>query len=411
MNTGDPEKAKRVPLMVFPGLEDAEDLNTKAQRYETMGKTRWDNVAAAPIEIREELEVPVIAESEEEPEGKPSPEEPPAEPTEPPEEPEEPEEGTPEARAQSILASGFKDRAEFLATVKVTKETKILLESVEELLSKADPINRQIAEEIRDRVTAHLLRLRRPPSTPAAFQKAVLRQIETSYTKLAPELERAGLGDWFEETYRHYKTTDRSVWTGAPGGQPPAIAISFGAKDVRAIKQMEESAHWFFSTFTDNETYRKSMQNFLSKTYAKDGAALFRRNPKVVKAFGKVLGDTTKKLADHEIDRIARTTIARAREQARIMQMNDAGVKTAVVRVHPDACPICQPYEGVEIDVGAEADWIESMAGLQGEEWENEARRHTQEAIRGVPPHEFSDGGGGPLYHPNCRCSVDMKVE
>jgi hypothetical protein len=93
------------------------------------------------------------------------------------------------------------------------------------------------------------------------------------------------------------------------------------------------------------------------------------------------------------------------------MQMSDAGVVRAEVVTHPEACPICQHYEGKTINVADEVKWIEDMGQLSGDAWEKEARKHTEQAIKGVPPHEFTDGGGGPLYHPNCRCSVEMVVE
>jgi phage gp29-like protein len=410
------EAAKRLPYMAFPGLDQAEDIKSKAETYKIIGETDWVSVQGVPEEIKEDLELPEMQPPEEEPEPEeppPTTEPPEGEPGEEPEEepevpPEEEPERTPEERATQIVLGKACSCNHFHAAVPINKDTKDLLETTKELLTTADPINREAAEQARDRVTAHLLRLKNPPKSPAAFQKAVIREIDKSYKAFGTEFEKAGMSEWFEETYRHYKTTDRSVW---PGKKAPANALTFGAKDQRLINHMSNSAKFHFSIFTENETYRKPMQNFLFKTYAEDGAQLFVRNPKVVNAFGKTLGETTKKLADHEIDRIARTSVARAREQARIMQMSDAGVTKAIVVTHPDACPICEPYENAEINVAAEVGWIEHMSTLEGEAWNEEARRHTKEAIKGVPPHEFTDGGGGPLYHPNCRCSVEMVVE
>jgi phage gp29-like protein len=417
------EACDRLPTMSFPGLEPADDIKAKAEMYEIIGKTNWDAIRSIPPEIREELDLPEMAEPEEPEEEPPGPlpsEGPPAvpegeegpegtpEPTEEETPPEEEPEATVEERASRIVLGKACSCNEFQAAVPITKDANDLLTITSELLAKANPINKASAEDVRDRVTAHLLRLKNPPKSPKAFQKAVLREIDKSYATFAPEMERAGLKKWFDETYKHYKTTDRSVW---PGKNAPASALTFGAKDQRLINEMNRGAKFFFSQYTDNDTFREPMTKFLTKTYAEDGAMLFKRNPKVVKAFGKTLGETTKKLADHEIDRIARTSVARAREQARIMQMSDAGVASATVVTHPDACPICQPYEGKTINVADEVQWIDHMSTLDGDEWKAEAKKHTKQAIKGVPPHEFSDGGGAPLYHPNCRCSVEMVVD
>ncbi len=258
-------------------------------------------------------------------------------------------------------------------------------------------------------------------ATQKSFTKQVLRHIDREYAALSTELEAAGLGDWFAKTYEDYKKRDFAIWKkddgkptasppGGPPGEPP-IAVKFGNKDRRAMAHIRRSTGWFFSKFTENETYRKPMENFLGRVYSEQGAMLNARNPKVVEEFGKVLGKTTKNLSDMEIDRIARTTVARAREQARIMQMADAGVVTAEVVTHPDACEICSPYSGKKIDVQSEVDYIQATAQMSDEEWQETARAHTKQAMRGVPPHEFKDGGGAPLYHPNCRCSVSMVFE
>jgi len=175
------------------------------------------------------------------------------------------------------------------------------------------------------------------------------------------------------------------------------------------MAHMARSTNWYFSKFVDNETYRASMTAHLNKAYARDGEMLFSQNPKVVRAFGKTLGETTKELAAHEVDRIARTSVARAREQARIMQMHSAGIKTCKVMVHPDACEICAPYEGKVISVQDEVTYIEHMAGLEGEAWEKAAKEHSRQAMKGIPPHDFSMGGGGPIYHPQCRCDTVME--
>jgi hypothetical protein len=248
--------------------------------------------------------------------------------------------------------------------------------------------------------------MKNPPKTPQAFQRAVLRHIQASYAGLADELEAAGMGAWFEDTYRHYRLHDRSAW---PKGEMPPIAATWGTMDTRMVEQMTTQPLWYFSKYTDNLTYRRPMQSFLAREYADKGAQLFVRDEAIVQKFASRLGKTIKKLDGYEVDRIARTSVARAREEARLMQMFAAGAKTATVRCHPDCCPICAQYEGKAIDVEAEVAWVDHLEGLEPKAWEKAIKKHGKEAMRGVPPHEFHMGAGGPLYHPNCRCGVDIR--
>lgn len=393
-----PDAAQRVPILDFPGLAPAADLVQKSTVYEIIGRTNWDAVRGLPREIREEFEIPEM--EEQEPEEKPEVEEGPTlepEPTEPPDE-------GPYDDLDQINDIMTSDR--LAAAIIKDPGIEAIMKDVAKLAAKSDPFNEAAAEGVRDRVTAYLLRMKNPPKSPKAFQNAVLKHIDANYAELADELDNAGMTDWFESTYKKYKTQDRSIWHGKT---PPQMAVSFGTKDVRAAKHMADQAYWHFSKFTDNDTFRKPIQDFLAKTYMEDGAQLFVRNEKVVKAFAQKLGDTTKELASHEVDRIARTSVARAREQARIMQMADAGVKKAVVSVHPDACPICRAYAGKTVDVAAEVVWMEHLEMLSGEDYHEALKEHSKQAIKGVPPHEFDLSGGGPLYHPNCRCGVDME--
>lgn len=409
-----PEAARRLPVLTAPGLEPEPDMQARAEKFKSIGDTNWDGVRGAPEEVRDLLDIPEM-EPPEEPEL--PPQLPPQEPPVPPEQPRQPPPGQEQEQQQppeekppfppkKIEACACESI--FMADATPGTETAFqeLRDRIAAALAKTEPLNEAAAEQIRDRVTAHLLRLKNAPKTPAAFQKKIMRVIDARYDELAAEFESAGMGEWFEDTYKHYKTTDRAVW---PKKGPPASAITFGAADERMAKHIGETANWHFSKFTDNETFRRPMESFLTKTYATEGAQLNVRNPKVVKAFAKQLGTTTRDLAEHEIDRIARTTVARAREQARIMQMRDAGIKRAVVRTHPDACPICAQYEGRVLDVQSEVQWIDHLATLKGEAWEKAVRDHGKNAIKGVPPHEFDMGAASPLYHPHCRCGVDMK--
>jgi len=385
------EAAERLPRFTCPGLEEPENLELRSSVIKTLGETNWDNLRAMPDELKESFELPEFEDSEpQEPDGAPPAPNAPPVPNEPPEDEEEPEE--------LVQACDH-------FTAAVDPGIEQIKQDIASLVAKAEPFNEQAAAQVEDRVTAYLLRMKRPPKTAKAFQKTVLRHIDANYEALGAELDHAGMGEWFEETYKKYKTTDRSVWP----GEPPKVAISFGAKDIRSAKHMADQAYWHFSKFTDNETFRKPMQDFLKKTYMDEGAQVFSRNKDVVEKFAKKLGKTTKDLADHEIDRIARTSVARAREQSRIMQMADAGVDRAVVITHPDACPVCTKYKGQTIDVKTEVQYMAHLETLDGDEYHEALRAHSKQAAKGVPPHEFQDAGGGsPLYHPNCRCGVDM---
>jgi len=418
------DAAERLPTLTLPGLEPADDLELKSRVYANLNLINWDNFRSMPQEIREVFEIPEIAESDE-PEGA-EPEE-----TEPPpsDEPPTPGEGPgaagktctcPECGYEQSGEGGVpcqdmtcpKCGASMLREIETSDITAAApslaaaMKDMAKLVAQADPFNKEAAEAVTDRVTAYLLRMKRPPKTAKAFQKAVLKHIDMSYDELAEEMDNAGMSKWFETTYKKYKTQDRALWGTQP---PPPAAITFGARDLASAKHMADQAYWHFSSFTDNDTFREPIQKFLTKTYMDDGAQLFVRDEKIVKAFGMKLGDTTKDLASHEIDRIARTSVARAREQARIMQMADAGVTKAVVTVHPDACPICKQYEGAVLDVTAEVTWMENLETLEGDSYHDALKEHGKKALKGVPPHEFPDGAGGPLYHPNCRCGVDMQ--
>jgi len=394
------DASSRLPYLYAPDLDPEEDRKLNAEVLEITGRVNFDNVLKTPPELRDRLGLPEMEQPEETPEPG---EEPPTEP--PPAEEGEPEIPEPfQERAEAIVSARAECSCDDLL-LKAPPGIEDIKRDIAGLLAKIDPLNREASEQIRDRVTTHLLRMKRAPKTPQAFQRSVLRIIEASYEDLAAELEGAGLGPWFEKTYKHYKTTDRAIWP----TEPPPVALQFGLRDVQSAKHMAEQAYWHFSRFTDNETYRKSMQNFLTKAYMDEGAPLFVRNTEVVKKFATKLGETTKGLADHEIDRIARTSVARAREQARIMQMADAGISSAEVMVHPDACEICRQYAGTTIDVASEVSWMEHLETLSPEEYHKALRNHSKQALKGVPPHEFQMSGGGPLYHPNCRCGVSMK--
>jgi len=381
-----PEAAERLPFLGFPGLQKPENLELKSTVYKTLGETNWDAIRGIPDEMREVFEIPEMEEPEE-PETPP-----PVPPVVPPVVPPEEE---PEIPVQTC--DHFEAADPGIDAIK---------NDIASLIGQVQPFSDQAAEKATDRVTAYLLRMKRPPKTPEAFQKAVLRHIDTNFEDLAQELDHAGMTEWFESTYKEYKTQDRTLWKGKT---VPPVAISFGLKDKKSAAIMSESANWFFSTFTENDTFRVPMQKFLTRAYMTDGAQLFVRNPAVVKAFARTLGDTTKALADHEIDRIARTSVARAREQARIMQMSDAGVKEARVRTAPGACEICAPYNGKTFSVSDEVAWIDHMESLTGDDWIDAVKSHQEKAVQGVPPHEMTTGeAGSPLYHPNCKCSVDL---
>jgi phage gp29-like protein/histone H3/H4 len=395
------EAAKRLPYLEFPGLKESEDLELKSRVYKTIGETNWDGVRDMPEEVKEIFEVPDMEEPEEEeepaamppPGGPPGEQSPPPVPQEPPIEPDI-------AEKLGILAE-----CACPVTLKTPPGARKLAEEVASLLKLVDPLNDQAVGMIQDRVAKHLLRLKNAPKTAKAFQKYILGVIDGAYDEMSAELADAGLDGWFEETYRYYKTSDRTLW---PRGAPDS-ALSFGAKDVRMSHHMGEQAYWHFSRFTDNETFREPMQKFLVKTYATDGQMLNARNPEVVKAFRKTLGETTKSLSDAAVDRIARTSVARAREQARIMQMADAGVSEATVLTHPDACEICSPYSGKVISVQEEVQWVEHLDTLEGDAYHEALRDRSKQAIKGIPPHDFTGDVDGPLYHPNCRCGVQIK--
>jgi len=409
-----PEAAKRPPWVDFPGLQEAEDLKYKAEVLKLVSEMDIEKIRSLPPELREYLELPEMSEpdQDDEPEPGPGDGEDQDEPGIPPGEDEDLEE-QPEDEGQdldqrvaSIMSS---DRCgHFMAASAPPPGAEELKKSIAKILGKIDPYTTEAAEGVRDRVAAHLLRMHRPPKTLVSFQKNLIKLVDAEFGTYAKELQAAGLGDWFADTYKHYKTTDRSLWKKAP---PPPMAVKFGLKDERMVTHMSKSANWHFSKMVNNKTFRDPMQSYLARVYADEGAMLFDRNPKIVKAFAKTMGVEAKKLADYQIDRIARTSVARAREQARIMQMHDAGVITAKVVVHPDACEVCQEYEGHIISVGDEVKWIDHLASLEGDAWSKEMEKHSKSALKGVPPHEFAAGAGGPLYHPNCRCETEMMFE
>lgn len=407
------EAAKRLPVLTCPALEPEDDILARATKFKTIGETNWDAVRDAPLEVRDELDIPEMEppeEPEEPPPGQVPPgQQPPNGQQPPPPNGQQPPQGQPPVPPKPVppKVEASCDCAERFEA-KAAPGANELKKLVDELVAMVDPLTTEARGRIRDRVTTHLLRMKTAPKNPEAFAKAVVKHVDAAYEPLSAELKNAGMEKWFEDTYRHYKTTDRSLW----GTRPvPPTALEFGGPDLRMARQMSKSTNWFFSKFTDNETYRKPMQDFLIREYAEKGAQLNVQNPETIKAFAKKLGDTAKELADHEIERIARTSVARARENARIMQMRSAGVSKAQVNAHPDACPICAAYSGQAIDVQAAAAEIEALEALEGDAWVEAVRAQQKQSAKGVPPHEFSDGAGGPLYHPNCRCGVTMAFE
>jgi len=408
------EAAARRPTIAWPDLEPVEDQKTKAETYKLLGETDWEALKGLPEAVRDDMGIPEMGDPEETDLEEPAPAgEPGQEPAQvEPEEPMAPEveEATPEQRAQQIVEHAHARCCHHYSLAGAVVEQAKLQKVIAGVLGKIDPYNISTANDIAEQVVRYRLKMTTPPKSAAAFRDHVMRIMDKDYAKMAAQMQARGLGTWFEQTYKHYKTTDLSVFgpAGPPAGTEKAV-VAFGLPDKAVMNHMAKSTHLYFSKFTQNETFRGPMEKYLNAVYNEHGAQLFKRNPEVVKGFGKVLGKTTKKLASYEVDRIARTTIARAREDARIIQLNDAGVKQAVVQTHPDACEICAPYEGKTVDVGAEVKYIEHMSTLTGKAWEKAARKHTQNAINKVPPHEFAMGASGPIWHPNCRCEVVMK--
>lgn len=389
------EAAERLPWFKIY-YQEPDDLESKARTFGTLSTQLGMRFSDA--QVREEFALdPVRDESDEV-----SPRGPVAPPVTMPVE---------QASAIAALAATEGDRpigapeATILGLVGF-KLPKPVAEAVKEYAAVVDGANEVAFDNTLERVTKYLARAPEGWGSGEKFAAEFMGWWDKAWRQYwgAGGISKGTLYPFLEKMYRHYKTVDKSV-IGTAG--------KWGGGDKRVVDFMTRADRWYFSTFTNNASFRGPMQEFLLKEYAGKGGALFGpKNAETIAAFKRAAGTTAHDLSAYEVDRILRTGVNRSRNWAGVQAMADAGIQRAQIVTHPGACAICAPLEGKTFDIGAESVWIDSALKASDSDFvsmlEDQQAAHRKGIEGGLPPHEIAETTGGPTYHPNCRCRVVM---
>ena len=265
-----------------------------------------------------------------------------------------------------------------------------------EYLSRLTPMFEQLAETALDEI-AEWIRSRGTVPSQLEFTTEVERILGEEFAKINTEVANR----FVDEAYN---------WNYAAKTLPPALDVSFGGADLRAIKALAESDNLVLSKFLKNSGTSLPLRKFIQEEYLENGGALFGPGSgDAIRDLKSRLGGRLRKATDAELRRIVETSVQRIRNRGTLQQIEVSAAVFVQIFEPTRECEFCQAMHLQIIKVKDAVRRVAFLDTLSEEQFIDQFKVDQNKPELGNLD-RFIGQGFLPPFHPHCRGRLRIPV-